>query len=80
MILYSNLSSVTVNKKKMKCVAVLKITSSKLQGSLTSADKKTDISAYFKKNKFTISQTKLIEDVFKEANHNNFVVKLMYSK
>lgn len=80
MILYSNLENVTANKKKIESVAVLSLTSSKLKGSVTSTDKKTDISAYFTKNKFTTSQIKLIKEVFEEANQNNFIVQLGYSK
>lgn len=80
MILYSNLSTVTANKKKIESVAVLSLTSSKLKGSVTSTDKKTDISAYFTKNKFTTSQIKFVKEVFEEANQNNFIVQLGYSK
>lgn len=80
MILYSNLSSVTVNKKKMKCIAVLKLTSPKLHESITSKDKKPSISAYFTKNKFTASQSKVLTKVFEEANYNNFIITLTHSR
>lgn len=80
MILYSNLTSVTANKKKITNVAVLSLTSSKLNGSVSSTDKETTISAFLTKNKFTTSQIKLVNEVFKEANQNNFIVQLGFSK
>lgn len=80
MILYSNLTSVTANKKKITSVAVLSLTSSKLKGSVSSTDNKTTISAFFTKNKFTTSQIKLVNEVFEEANQNNFIVQLGFSK
>lgn len=80
MILYSNLENVTANNMNMESVAILSLTSSKLKGSITSADKITSICAYFSTNKFTVSQIKLVKKVFEEANKNNFVVQLGYSK
>ena len=35
---------------------------------------------YFEKNKFSNSQKTMIETLITEANKNNFIVKLIYSK
>lgn len=80
MILYSNLTSVTANKKKITSVAVLRLTSSKLKGSVSSTDKKTTFPAFFTKNNFMTSQIKLVNEVFEEANQNNSIVQLGFSK
>lgn len=80
MILYSNLSEVTVNKKVMKSNAVLCLTSVKLKGAINSTSNNEEISNFFTENNFSAAQKSLVETVFAEAIENNFVVKVQYSK
>lgn len=80
MILYSNLSEVAVNETAIASEAVLCLTSSKLKGAINSASEANEISAFFTENKFSASQKELIETVFAEANQNNFVVRVQFSK
>ncbi|MCC6864908.1 MAG: hypothetical protein IT280_01980 [Ignavibacteria bacterium] len=80
MILYCNLLNVTVNKEKFKSIAVLSLTSSKLKGSVNSRNNKKTVSAFFTKNKFSPSQTKLVKEVLNEARINNFIIQLGFSK
>lgn len=80
MILYSNLSEVTVNEKALKSEAVLCLTSAKLKGAISSAGNEKDIANFFAENKFSDAQKLLIETVFAEAKHNNFSVKIQFSK
>jgi len=80
MILYSNLSEVTVNEKAIKSEAVLCLMSLKLKGAISSASAEKEISTFFDENNFSASQKLLIETVIAEAIQNNFVVKLQFSK
>ncbi len=80
MILYSNLEDVFANKKKVKSVAILNLTSSKLKGSIDSRCNKTDILAFFIENKFTNSQIKFVSNIFEEANKNKFILSIAYSR
>jgi hypothetical protein len=80
MILYCNLSEVTVDGKALKSEAVLSLTSSKLKGAVDNFSSDKVISSFVKENNFSASQKLLIEAVFAEANQNNFVVKVQFSK
>lgn len=80
MILYCNLSKVTVDEKALKSEAVLSLTSAKLKGAINSSSAKEEVSDFVKENKVSASQETLIETVFAEAKHNNFAVKIQFSK
>ncbi len=80
MILYSNLTDVSLNGKKLKSEAVLCLTSTKLIGEISSNSKEKDISTFFQTNNFTEIQFKLINKIFTEANNNNFIIKIKHSK
>lgn len=80
MILYSNLSDVTVDEKKFKSEAVLCLTSAKLKGAISLASDEKEIAEFFAANNFSAAQKLLIETVFAEARQNNFSVKIQFSK
>jgi len=80
MILYSNLTDVKANNKKMKSCPVLLLSSSHLKGSISSLDTKKERDTYFEKNGFSSSQKAMIETVMTEAIKNKFTVKLQYSR
>ena len=80
MILYSNLSKISVNGKNTKSNAVLNLTSSKLKGIITSSSSKKDNGLFFLENNFSDKQMELVETIFAEARQNNFVVQIRYSK
>lgn len=80
MILYCNLTEVKVNGVKIKSESVLCLTSSKLKGGITSSSTKSELSTFFKVNKFSESQIHLIETVIAEAKQNKFIIKVQYSK
>lgn len=80
MILYSNLTNVTVNGKRIDSMPILSLTSSKLKGSIASNDKEKDMSVFFASNKFSVSQIELIDKVISEANKNKFTVVIKYSR
>ncbi len=80
MILYSNLSEVTLNGKKMKSNAVLCLTSSKLKGAISSSSTQKVLSKFIENNAFSTSQLHLIETLFAEAKQNKFNIKIQFSK
>ena len=80
MILYSNLSEVAVDGKSLKSEAVLSLTYAKLKGAITTSSSDTEIAHFVKENNLSANQKTLIETVFAEAKHNNFSVKIQFSK
>ena len=80
MILYCNLSEVTIDGQNIKSEATLCLTSSKLKGAINSLSNEKEISHFFNENGFSITQKELIETVINEANQNNFIVKVQFSK
>ncbi|OAV76220.1 hypothetical protein Barb7_00109 [Bacteroidales bacterium Barb7] len=80
MILYSNLSDVTVNGKKIKSEAVLCLTSPHICGEMTSSSSDKDIEVFLQENEFSLSQKQLIKTVTKEANQNKFIIQIKFSK
>lgn len=80
MILYSNLSEVIIDGKRLKSEAVLSLTSSRLKGTIDSLSNKESIEFFFNENKFSASQKTLVEAVIAEAKQNKFSVKIQFSK
>lgn len=80
MILYSNLSNVTVNDKQTKSEAVLNLTSSELKGVVDSKSTEKELIDFFKTNNLSISQQGLIRTIIAESKANNFTVKIQFSK
>jgi len=74
LILYSNLSEVSVSGKKIKCESILQLTSLRLKGSISSSDKSEKVETFLKENKFSPVQKKLISNLMAEAKSNNFTV------
>jgi len=80
MILYSNLKYVTIGGKKTSCKAILSLTSTKLEGSITSLNAKKDIQTFFEKNNFSSQQKLLVESIISEAKKNRFIINIQYLK
>lgn len=80
MILYCNLSEVTVDGNQLKSDRVLNLTSSKLNGTISSSNTQKDIIQFFLKNNFSAPQIKIVETLFAEAKQNNFIIQIQYSK
>ncbi len=80
MILYSNLTDVTVNGKKIKSEAVLSLTSSKLKGSITSNSSSKEILDFQRENEIFNEKAILFHDILREAEANNFTIKIGFSK
>ncbi len=80
MILYSNLTNVTANDKKVKSKSVLSLTSTKLTGSINSNSTRKDINDFYELNNFSKSQKSLTDTLIKEAKTNKFIIKIQNSK
>ncbi|MBU4444521.1 hypothetical protein KJ656_05495, partial [bacterium] len=74
MILYTNLIDVCINDKEYQPVPVIKLTSTNLKGSISSADNSDKINDFISNNIFSNNQKELIENLLNEANENNFLV------
>jgi hypothetical protein len=69
---------VTVDGRVIKCKPVLNLTSLKLKGSIQSDS--TELDKFFKTNAFNEKNKELIKKIFKEANENNFLVRVKRAK
>jgi len=76
MILYTNLKEVYVNEREYQVVPVIKLTSTKLGSCISSADNSNTIKKFISNNDFSTNQKQLIENLFDEANENNFLVTI----
>jgi hypothetical protein len=76
MILYSNLCEVEVDEKPMKSQAVLKLTSAKINGELTSETSHGDREDLLLINNFSQEQIKFINVLIDEAVENGFKLKI----
>ena len=74
MILYTNLKDVYINEKEYQPVSVIKLTSTKLEGRISSADSSDKIKNFISENDFSNNQKELIGNLLDEANENNFLV------
>ena len=79
MILYSNLCEFEINGVKMKCKAVLNLTSSKVVGQITEKSLGRERAEFIFANNLDGNKQFLISELFKEAEENNFIVKFGYS-
>jgi hypothetical protein len=76
MILYSNLCEVEVDNVKMKSKAVLKLTSPKIKGEITSKIPVWERAAFLLENNFSQEQIRYIDTLLDEAVDNEFIVKI----
>jgi VWFA-related protein len=76
MMVYTNLKNVRVGKNPVTGKAVLRLTSSKLVGSVNSASNDDEAIKFFQTNSLNVSQINLIKKLFREARENNFEIKV----
>jgi len=76
MILYSNLCEVEVNGIKMKSKAVLNLTSKNIEREINSKDEIWDRGDLMLINNFSQKQMRFFDDLFYEAEQNDFEVKI----
>ncbi len=76
MMLYTNLENVTIDGKSFTGLPILKLTSGNIEGEITSVSTNDLKTKFWKTNNFSKRQIELTEDLFTEADSNNFVVSL----
>ena len=80
MILYTNLKEVKINGIEYKPIPVIKLTSTKLEGSVLSSDNDDKIKKIISNQNFSQQQKVIIENLFVEAKENNFLVNIEKAK
>jgi len=80
MILYSNLSQVSVFDNFIKSEPILILTSNRLKGQISSSSTDKQFQEFIELNNLTSSQKLLVELLFREAKFNQFVIKIQHSK
>jgi len=76
MILYSNLSDTKLEGVDVVCNPILKLTSEKLKGSISSKSSSEELEIFFQTNHFNQVQETFVRLLFTEARSNNFEVKV----
>ncbi len=74
MMVYTNLKNVRVGKNSVKSKSVLRLTSSRLFGSINSEMNSDEIDKFFEVNKLEIPKQNLITKLFQEARENKFTI------
>ncbi len=74
LMLYTNLENVEINGRNLDAVPILKLTSEKISGSITSTSSKKELGIFFSDNSFSKRETGIIKDLFEEAEENDFLV------
>lgn len=80
LILYCNFATVRVGAKQFQHLPILKLTSTKLIGSVNSKSDASEIQDFLTKNNFTATRIVLINTLFEEATKNNFLVIIEHAK
>ena len=76
MMLYANLQNVRVGGEKFDHKPVLRLTSAKLQGAISSESKPEDFENFCKTNLLSPEQKEFLRTLFNEARQNRFSVRL----
>jgi hypothetical protein len=76
MIVYRNMVDVRRNGKPVKFIPVLRLTASQMQGSISSEAKPEDLAKFIELNRFDRKQAELLQNLFKEAKQNDFLIRL----
>lgn len=76
MMLYCNLKNVRVATKHYVPKPVLKLTSTKIKGEISSSNKQENINRFFQQNEFRLKQVNLIENLFHEGKINGISIRI----
>ena len=70
------MKDVFINDKEYQSIPVIKLTSTKLEGSISSVDSSGKINDFITKNEFSKNQKEVIKNLLIEANENKFLVTI----
>lgn len=76
MMLYTNLENVTIDNAKIKVIPVLRLTSIRISGEISSRYDVEQREDFYRVNKFNARQKEFLNDLFAEARTNNFTITL----
>ena len=76
MMVYTNLQNVRIGKNQVRSKAILRLTSSKLAGSINSDGSENETKRFFEANRLEISKQNFINKLFQEARENKFMIIL----
>lgn len=76
MMLYTNLENVTIDENSFLSLPILRLTSEKVSGEISSSSTKEEGEQFFRANSFNKRQIALVQNLFAEAAENNFVASL----
>jgi hypothetical protein len=80
MMLYTNLKNVKVGSQNVTLKVAIRLTSDKLQGSISSNADDKNVDEFLQKNTFSKTQTGFIKKLFEEARTNNFEIILEHGE
>lgn len=80
MMLYTNLKNVKVGKESVTLKVAIRLTSDKLQGSISSNADSVKVDEFLQKNAFSKNQTGFVKKLFEEAQANNFEIILEFGE
>ena len=78
-ILYTNLENVEAGGKKFNTIPVVKLTSEKISGSISSSSTNSEIEIFLSKNSFSTKEIKIVNGLFQEAEKNNFIAVIEWA-
>lgn len=73
LMLYANLQDIKISGKSFKAVPVLKLTSEKISGSITSNSPEKGLEEFVEKNLLSKKEKQIVKNLFSEAKENNFI-------
>ncbi len=76
MMLYCNLENVSIDNQPLKSLPVLRLTSEKIIGEIASRENDDAQAKFFSANNFSGKQKDFTQNLFAEAETNNFAVSL----
>lgn len=80
MMLYTSLKNVKVGSENVALKVAIRLTSDKLQGSISSNADETKVNEFLQTNNFSKNQTGFVRKLFQEARENNFEIILEYGE
>ena len=76
MMLYSNLENVNIDDKRFVSLPVLRLTSEKITGEISTETNPEELEYFFRENNLNKRQKEFLRNLFLEARENNFKVSL----
>lgn len=76
MMLYSNLQNVRVGRESVRSKPVLRLTSNKIEGTISSNADDSTVDIFLQSNSYTANQKGFIKKLFEEARANNFEIRI----